>query len=136
MEDCIITTYALSQGYGGAWFNGKQITHQRLVYCTSRGISPSEISGLVVMHICDNRACVNPAHLQLGTYKDNTADMIAKGRDARPKGETHTGSKLTAAQVLQIREELGTTREVASKYGINCKTVSRIRLRQTWKHLP
>lgn len=41
------------------------------------------------MHTCDNPPCCNPAHLRLGTIADNTADMVAKGRQARTSGEAH-----------------------------------------------
>jgi hypothetical protein len=62
--------------------------------------------GLIVMHRCDNRRCVNPEHLFVGTYADNTADMMAKGRQAKNnglKGELNPCAKLTNAQVREIR---------------------------------
>ena len=59
-----------------------------------------------VCHRCDNRACVNLAHLYSGTRKENMADAIARGRmDTlnKPKGEAHGGAKLTNVDVLEIR---------------------------------
>jgi hypothetical protein len=49
--------------------------------------------GLFVLHRCDVRSCVNPDHLFLGTAKDNTTDMITKGRDKLLWGDTHNGRK-------------------------------------------
>jgi hypothetical protein len=60
---------------------------------------------LLVMHKCDNRRCVNPEHLMLGTASDNTKDMVSKNRakgKSRP-GELNPNAKLTNAQVLEIR---------------------------------
>lgn len=64
--------------------------------------------GLFVCHKCDNRRCVNPDHLFLGTPQDNTHDMFSKKRGhvlpASPKGENHPRSKLTNRQADQIRK--------------------------------
>lgn len=62
-------------------------------------------SGLCVLHACDNPQCVNPAHLSLGTKKDNTRDMLAKKRNrcGRLSGEKHYASKITAAQARYAR---------------------------------
>jgi DNA invertase Pin-like site-specific DNA recombinase len=80
----------------------------------------------MVLHSCDNRRCVNPAHLFLGTQVDNMRDMAAKGR---------TPTKLTKEQVLTIREDARPQRVVAAEYGITQSTVWRIKHARTWFHI-
>ena len=72
---------ATPQGYGLAMIGGHRTTAPRVSWILANGEIPD---GLLVCHNCpdgDNPLCVNPAHLFLGTYKDNTQDMIQKGRD-------------------------------------------------------
>lgn len=59
----------------------------------------------VLRHTCDNRICVNPAHLLDGTQQDNIDDMMVKGRKADFKGENNPSAKLTKEKVLLLREE-------------------------------
>lgn len=75
----------MNSGYGrGPGRNSKYTIAHRLSWELRHGEIPS---GLLVLHRCDNRLCVNPEHLFLGTYKDNTADMWAKGRAKGPAAE-------------------------------------------------
>jgi hypothetical protein len=90
--------------------------------------------GLLVCHRCDERLCVNPEHLFVGTQKDNIADMISKGRACR--GVLHHSVRLTEDQVRQIRVADGTQREIAALFGISQTNVSQIRQRKGWKQLP
>jgi len=82
---CWLWTGALVSGYGQKTENGKQQYTHRLSWELHRGHIPD---GLYVLHRCDVRCCVNPDHLFLGTYSDNTLDAVAKGRWANSK-KTH-----------------------------------------------
>lgn len=122
-------------GYGALTYHGKTKKAHRVSYELSHGPIPDNFN---VCHICDNRACVNPAHLFIGTHADNVADCVAKGRNSR-------GSKLPQAvlnekQVTEIRARyktgLVTQRSLASEYGVQPSAISNIIRRKTWKHLP
>jgi hypothetical protein len=84
-------------------------------YLLHRGVIPE---GCQVLHSCDNRACVNPDHLSLGTHHDNMADMVAKDRQAK---------KLTAEQVSVIRRSELTEREIAPMFCISRSHVGALR---------
>lgn len=89
--------------------------------------------GLRVLHRCDRRSCVNPSHLWLGTDADNSADMVAKKRQA--KGERQGNSSLSEQQILEIRLSLDSTEIEARKHGVNQATISKIRRRESWTHV-
>jgi DNA-binding MarR family transcriptional regulator len=95
--------------------------------------------GMCVCHSCDNRACVNPAHLFIGTHVDNMQDMISKGRKFITAGELSSCAKLTNQDVLEIRE-LGSQGfrqvDIAKRFGVRRASVSVILNGSTWKHLP
>jgi hypothetical protein len=65
-------------GYGIVCDSGRTYPAHRRAYMFAHGSIPD---GMVVMHSCDRHYCVNPAHLKLGTQKDNMQDMVAKGRN-------------------------------------------------------
>ena len=93
--------------------------------------------GMLVMHICDNPACVNPAHLSLGTFADNTADMDGKGRRVRlaPFGEGHRDAVLTVELVRYIRASSKNNQELANEIGVTRATVRKARLGISWGHV-
>lgn len=108
--------------------------------------------GLLVCHRCDNKRCVNTAHLFAGTSKDNTADMWAKGRQvtgspewcamvsaAMPRGQSHKAAKLTDEKVRLMRAKWAdgqhSAGQLATEFNVNDATVYRVVLRKNWTHL-
>ncbi len=88
------------KGYGQITFNGEHRTTiyaHRVAYEAAHG---KVGDGLCICHHCDNPPCINPEHLFVGSYTDNFADQIAKGR--KPRGEGSTSHKLSEAQVREI----------------------------------
>ena len=94
---------------------------------------------MCVCHKCDNPLCVNPEHLFLGTQSDNVADRHNKNRDAHVRGENHGMSKLTPAQVIDIRTQYSSgcmnQKNLAKKHGVSSAYVSDIVNRRRWKHI-
>jgi hypothetical protein len=104
-------------------------TLNRFVYRWCVGNIPD---GMCVLHTCDNRLCLNPDHLWLGTHADNQKDKIFKCRQARNSGEKNGRAKLTEEQVMAIRESKETIIKTAERYGVSNQLVSRIRRREAW----
>lgn len=135
-------------GYGRTWDGEKLGYVHRVSYEIHEGPIPP---GKDVLHHCDVPGCWEPLHLWAGTPKENTADMIAKGRhlDGRrisgnkhrgkpseTRGENHPKAKLTHADVLAIKAQpkrKGT--DLAAEYGISVSSVYAIRQDRLWAWL-
>lgn len=117
-------------GYGISWKNGKTISAHRKIYEEQNGAIPV---GMVVRHTCDNKSCVNPKHLVLGTHKQNSDDMVQRNRQA--KGESVGTSILTADIIYMIRSLSGSSTELARFFGCSKTTIKDIRKGKIWKHL-
>lgn len=96
--------------------------------------------GMFICHKCDNRKCVNPKHLFLGTQFDNMQDMVAKGRDGKAStsmpGESNPSAKLTAKNVVAIRKRLTTgesQQSIANNFGVSQGQISHIKLCLQWQ---
>lgn len=93
--------------------------------------------GYHVMHSCDNPKCVNPSHLSIGTPKDNTQDMIVKGRKkiVIPIGEKNGKSIINPEIVRFIRDSDLSHAELARQLNISNGCVRSVRSKRTWKHI-
>jgi hypothetical protein len=127
--------YRNHDGYGRARHNGKQTGAHRVSWQLHNGPIPE---GLHVCHHCDNPPCVNPAHLFLGTHRDNCVDRMLKGRGGDRKGVKHGRAKLTNEQVHEIRRlrlEGVHAFVIAKQFGISWANVYRIASKNTWTHI-
>ena len=125
--------YGIFYGYDPLHGKKRIMAAHRWSYLHHQGPIPS---GLIVMHICDNRACVNPAHLMVGTFRDNARDMVSKERWGGPSGEAHFNTCLTTQQVEEIRRRYadgeGYQYQLAEEYGISQSTIGRIVRGEVW----
>lgn len=124
--DCILWTgYVQSGGYGQIYNKGKRILVHRKAYIDAYGDIPV---GMYVCHQCDNKLCINPEHLWLGTPKQNTKDAHIKGRVPYGcnKGIPRK-RKLTDQNVLDIRGSKQTLKELAILYGVSITTISLVK---------
>lgn len=121
-------TGAISEdGYGKFKFQWETWRAHRLAFSFWKGDITDD---LLVMHSCDTPLCCNPHHLSLGTPKENTDDMIAKGRSKTRKltAEAVTRLRLDAAGGMRIPQ-------ICARYGISSPNAHCVISRRTWKHV-
>jgi hypothetical protein len=132
-----------SNGYGGIKVGNKAVAAHRFSYEQFIGSIPQN---MVVCHRCDTPACVNPAHLFVGTIQDNEDDKKRKNRHSHGEkhrkslahvkrwGEFSPTAKLTMKQVIQIRADNRPQRVVARDHGVSQTTIHNIRSNITWRN--
>ncbi len=126
-------------GYGRVRWDRKTLNAHRVAWALDHDLG--RMPKLDVMHLCDNPPCCNPAHLREATESENMQDCFDKGRGLIPRfqGETHPQAVLSEHDVQVIRQRLRqgeTQTAIAREYQVRQTTISRIKLRRTWSHLP
>lgn len=130
------TGYISRKGYGQCRYDGAVMHAHRAVWMETFGPIPE---GLWVLHRCDNRKCVNPEHLFLGTNDDNVKDKVSKGRQSRLPGSANGCARLTEDDIPVIRELCARgcpQRDVAAVFGVSQPMISLIVRREKWAHVP
>lgn len=138
--DCLVWTgsrLTKRGGYGQINVAGRVLYAHRLAYELFNGPIPP---GLLVRHTCDNPPCVLPQHLILGTYKENSADAVARNRGMGKHNATGTANpaaRLIDAQVVDILSLKGkqAAESVGAQYHVSGAMIRRIWKGQAWKHL-
>ena len=127
-----------TNGYGNIGIGTKRegaVTAHRLSYTIHHGAVPE---GLVVMHSCDNKGCVNPSHLSAGTIAENARQAVERGLHPRiaPKGTANGKAKLTPDMVRYIRANPDKRHlDIAREFGLSANTIRGVRTGRTWSHV-
>lgn len=133
-RNCIEWPYARNtRGYGNLKVEGRWHIASRLLCEWAHGLPPGEQHHAA--HSCGNRACVNPQHIRWATPSENGADKLAHGTSAR--GELCGASRLSEPEVLEIKRQLplASMRQLARDFGVDPKTIRKIRDGITWAWL-
>jgi hypothetical protein len=132
-DDCWPWNGAKNNGYGVINAGGKATNAHRLVLEEKLGRKDFAVA----RHICNNRECCNPGHLEPGSVRDNVHDCIRSGRRNDARGTEHPRAKLTEEQVLEIRNLYRTMTQVqlAKRFNVSRSAIRAIVEGRNWAWL-
>lgn len=108
-----------TSNYGSLRRNRRLILAHRLAYELQYGAIPA---GMNVCHKCDTPQCCNPSHLFLGTHKDNTNDMVSKGR-----AKFWGGPRFSDKELAEIRASTQSAAHLSEMYGVTARHIRKIK---------
>lgn len=114
-------THCCSKGYGQFGWRGRFLLAHRVAWEVAKGPIPA---GMHVLHNCDVPACVNPAHLRLGTHQENMRDKTLRLR--QPRGLRTWNGKLSEDDIRAIRVDRRVRRVIAAQYGVATSLITDI----------
>ena len=119
-----------NHGYGRVCAGKKPFYAHRVSYEQKYGSIPN---GMMALHHCDVRCCVNPDHIFVGTQQNNMTDKVHKNRQA--KGISHGNAKLTEDQAREIKFSSEASIKLAAKFNYSASMIREIKNGNLWKHL-
>jgi hypothetical protein len=102
----------------------------RVSYIIFKGLIPY---GEIVRHTCDNKNCVNPNHLILGSHQDNSIDMVKRNRQSYQK--LNTEAVKVIKWMLKYKPRRGLPQKLASLHNVSIHTIRGIKNNQNWRHV-
>lgn len=133
---CWLWTGAInSSGYGSINEGGSRPARILSAHRVAWEMFCGPLTGEQVLHRCDVRSCVNPAHMFLGTNSDNVADRVAKGRSAVMLGQANPRASMSDRIVVEIYNAVGPYRSIAIRFGVSLSSVQQIKAGRNWSSL-
>jgi hypothetical protein len=127
------TSWIDPMGYGSLTIKYQHFGAHRISYLINNNIDPF---GFFICHSCNNKWCVNPAHLWLGDHKANAIDAVQSG--ATPCGTGRYNAKLTddvVREIRKLRQEGQPLKAIAQIYNVHLSLIHLVATRKAWAHV-